>query len=73
MPKLPDEITVTLTKEEALVLLSGAVKGNVVYGSVASRDGQTTLRLCEMFAKEFGITPFPSDAEPSTPPSGGYR
>ena len=50
-----DPVTITMTRDEALCLIQGAVKGNVIYGSVASKEGQTTLRLAERFCKELGI------------------
>jgi hypothetical protein len=53
-----------LTREEALCLLRGAVKGNVIYGSVASAEGQMTLDLLERFAKEWGIDALCIETQP---------
>jgi len=54
-PKLPEQITITLTGEEAYVLLKGAIKGNLIYGAVASREGLVTLELVQRFAMEHEI------------------
>jgi hypothetical protein len=50
-----EQFPIMMTKAEALCLIQGAVKGNIIYGSAASKDGQMTLRLAERFCNELGI------------------